>query len=262
MRTFVIINDHKEQNIFDDIIFRLPKDSRKIIFAFFDIINLPEGVETVKFDEELINHPAKLKNFVSKWLFDNNVKGFVHIIEDSVKIDNDPNVFLNEIEKMMLKLGQKTWYNTSCDQCNYVFSKYNPRMSVELDEENLKKIYDKKINWCSNANTFWVCYNYDICTFDDVELDERFDIAMYYIIKFLANRRNNKQKGELYYMNFYPSIPEEIGVFSTKKIENNFEVSREQMKNEDNMFKEMNINTSPNMVLEEVLDDLNNYLTR
>ena len=50
MRTFVIINDHKEQDIFDDVIYRLPKDSRKIIFAFFDIINLPEGVETVKFD--------------------------------------------------------------------------------------------------------------------------------------------------------------------------------------------------------------------
>ena len=115
MRTFVIINDHKEQNIFDDVIYRLPKDSRKIIFSFFDIINLPEGVETVKFDEELIKHPAKLKNFVSKWLFDNNVNGFVHIIEDSVKIDNDPNVFLDEIEKMMVKLGQKTWYNTSCD---------------------------------------------------------------------------------------------------------------------------------------------------
>ena len=127
MRTFVIINDHKEQKIFDDIIHHLPKDSKKIIFSYTDIINSSDGVETVKFDEELIKHPAKLKNFVSKWLFNNNIKGFVHIIEDSVKIDNDPNVFLNEIEKMMSKLGQKTWYNTTCDQCNYVFSKYNPR---------------------------------------------------------------------------------------------------------------------------------------
>lgn len=34
------------------------------------------------------------------------------------------------------------------------------------------------------------------------------------------------------------------------------------MVKEDKIFKEMNINTSPNMVLEEVLDDINNYLTK
>ena len=44
---------------------------------------------------------------------------------------------------------------------------------------------------------------------------------MYYIIEFLANRRNNKNPGQLHYMNMYPTINEELDVFKSIPIEEN-----------------------------------------
>jgi hypothetical protein len=156
---------------------------------------------------------TKIKNFVSKYFFDNSFNGFLHIIEDGIEIYNDPTTFLSEIEKMMSKLHIKTWFNTVTDVCNYSFNIYNPRFSVDLDEPTVKEVYDKTIYWTSHANTSWVCYDYSIATYDDVSFNESFTIAMFYIITFLAERRNHKKDGELYYMNFYPSIKDEIGVF-------------------------------------------------
>ena len=66
---------------------------------------------------------------------DSKINGFVHILEDGVKIIGETRVFLDEIEKMMSLLNLKSWFNTSCDMVNYVLQKYNPRFYIKIDDE-------------------------------------------------------------------------------------------------------------------------------
>lgn len=44
-------------------------------------------------------------------------------------------------------------------------------------------------------------------------LDERFTVGMFYIIEFLARRRAERKDGQLYYMNQYLSISDEVGAY-------------------------------------------------
>ena len=175
-------------------------------------------------------------NFISKQILDEKIGGFVHVIEDKIQIYGNPSKFLDEIEKMMIVFRLKSWFNTSCDPCNFIYSKYNPRMYVAIDEPEAEKKYKKTISWCSNANTLWVCYNMDACSFDDIRFEENFQYPMYYIIEFLARRRNSKSPGELNYMNYYPSVEEELGVFKGIDVDDGRIFTNEEIENEGKLF--------------------------
>jgi hypothetical protein len=164
---------------------------------------------------------------------------------------------LDEIERMMNVFKLTSWFNTSCDTCNYVYQKYNPRMYVLVDEPEAKKRYDKRIAWCSNANTCWICYNMDKATFEDVRFDERFEFPMYFIIEFLARRRNSKKPGQIDYMNYYPSVAEELGVFKYEDAKNpTFKFDDEIIQKEGKVFGEMKVDNHPDCSVDVIMEDM------
>jgi hypothetical protein len=221
-RNFAIIKLRKDVDIYNNIIKYISKNNKIFIFTVIDdfyINNEDDNIEIVTIPVKYRNSESKIKNFITKYFFNINFNGFLHVIEDSVEIFNDPTVFISEIEVMMTKLHINSWFNTITDKCNFNFNIYNPRFSITIDEPEYKQKYDKTINWTSHANTSWVCYNFENSNYSDFEFDERFRIPMFYIIKFLADRRNNKKANEMYYMNFYPSINEEKNVFRLSNVE-------------------------------------------
>lgn len=102
----------------------------------------------------------------------------------------------------MVKLKQHVWLSTVCDECNFVYKKYNPRVRVSFDDDKSKGLLKtKSIVFTSNANTAWIAYDLSSNPNKLLKFDERFEIPMFYIIELLARRRNTKDKGQLYYMN-------------------------------------------------------------
>ena len=271
MRTFAVISVNKNVNLDKNILSRLPDGSKVVVFAAengkneeIDKLAQLEGrrldLEVRHYPDELVAHGPKLKNFVSKSFLDDKTAGFLHVIEDEVEIFSSPDVFLDEIERMMKTFGLKSWFNTSCDMCNYVYQKYVPRFYVAIDEENAKAKYDKTLAWCSNANTMWICYDLDSATMEDIRFEESFDIPMYYIIEFLARRRNVKKPGSLDYMNLYPSIPEELNVFRRADIAVNDPFTQEDFSREGEIFNKMNVNNSPDANVDDVLENIRRFL--
>lgn len=213
------------------------------------------------YPDELRENQSKLRNFVSNDIIQGKTRCFVHVLDNSVQILRSPDQFLNKIEEMMLVLGLKSWFNTSCDMCNYVYQRYNPRLYVMVDEEQARKIYDTTVAWCSNANTIWTCYNMDICKYEDMRLEERFRFSMYYIIEFLARRRNTKLPGQLDYMNYYPSVKEELGVFKTAELDEVCHISDDEIKAEGEIFsKEMKVDNHPDQSLDQIMSDMRNRI--
>ena len=266
MRTFAILNMNENMDISNNILKHLPSDDKKYVFCPSDHkdFDCDTNTEVIILPEDILTHNTKLKNYVTKYFFDNGFKGFLHEIEDSVQIMKNPSVFLEKIEEMMSKLNQKSWLNTTCDGCNFIYAKYNPRLILNVDEEDVKDVYNGQLAWCSNANTAWMCYNYDIADYDDVKFDETFDFPMFYIIKFLAMRRNMKKNGELYYMNLYPSIPAEMKTFRTiespQKSKYYVDFTQEMVQKEDQKFREMNIDTHPDSDFGKLIEDIHSIL--
>jgi hypothetical protein len=271
MRTFVILNVNDGVDICENIIKKLPNNSNILVYAreslkntdFVNTFNSFTGNSNIRlrfYDDDIRFKQSNLRNFVSKQLLDEKITGFVHIIEDIVQIYNDSENFLDKIEQMMQILKLKSWFNTSCDQCNFVYSKYNPRLYIAIDDERMKKVYDKTIAWCSNANTLWTIWNYDMCTFEDLRFEEKFQFSMYLIIEFLARRRNTKKNGELYYMNYYPSIPEELNVFKCMDVKNGKQFTNDEINNEGKIFKEMCIDNHADTDINVLMEDISNVL--
>lgn len=259
MRNFSIINLRKNIDIYNNIICHISKDDKLFIFTIFDDYILQdehENIEIITIPIEYRDSESKIKNYVTKYFFKNNFDGFLHVIEDSVEVFNDPSTFVNEIEIMMTKLNMKTWFNTITDKYNYVFNIYNPRFSITIDENEYKQKYDKTINWTSHANTSWICYNFKNSQYSEFEFDERFKIPMFFIIKFLAERRNNKKLNEMYYMNFYPSIDDEKNVFRLLNV-NDYKTFKQEEHNEEHiLFNSLNINFKQDSVIEPIFEDL------
>lgn len=79
---------------------------------------------------------------------------------------------------------------------------------------------------------------------------------MYYIIKFLAERRNHKKTGELYYMNFNPTIKDELGVFKLINLYEKNQMTQKDLEDERKIFESYGINHGADMAIEPVMDDL------
>lgn len=96
----------------------------------------------------------------------------------------------------------------------------------------------------------------DRCSFEDVRFEEKFKISMYYIIEFLARRRNSKALGQLDYMNYYPSIEEELGVFKLIDIPEDQKTQNNDIEAEGKVFQEMGIDNQPDMNLDDIMQDM------
>lgn len=126
---------------------------------------------------------------------------------------------------------------------------------------DVKDRYAKTIYFTTHANPSWSCFNYGISSFDDIRLDDRFSIPMYYIIEFLARRRNNKRENELYFMNCYPTIMEERNVFGLVDGYVEPPINQELYLKEGNLFNSLNIQHKADTAVEPVMDSIHHLLT-
>ena len=76
---------------------------------------------------------------------------------------------------------------------------------------------------------------------------------MFWIIEFLARRRNTKSQGQLFYMNQYLTIDSELGTFEQIAIDNN--LSEKTMKEEDAKFKKKKIDFAPDNNIDIILEE-------
>lgn len=193
----------------------------------------------------------KRRNWLNQYFKTQQYSGMLHVLEQSTKLLEAPNVFLDQLEDMMSKLDYSVWFNTICDPCNYVYNKYCPRMSITLDDYAKDFKFDKLL-FTSHSNTSWIAYDFSKVQDDLLKFNELFTIPMYYIIEFLARRRNSKLS-KLYYMNQYLTVPAEKGVFKHEQI-GSVKDKVGDIKQEDAEFKQLNINYAPDNNIDNILE--------
>lgn len=110
----------------------------------------------------------------------------------------------------------------------------------------------KSLLFTSNANTYWTAYNMKTATDEELYFNEAFTMPMFYIISYLAGLRNNKAKGAIRYMNQYPTVPTEQGVY---RINNTVPVQYDVKANDD-VFKSLMIDHHPDNNIDTLLEDV------
>ena len=199
----------------------------------------------------------KIKNFILSY-FEQQEKydGFLHMLEDNIVLDKNPLDYIENLAHTMSVLDYGIYFSTITDPCNYVFNKFSPRLTISIDDESIQnKLHlPKSLSFTSHSNTAWV--SYDFSKVENIQkYDEKFTIAMFYIIEYLARRKATKKANQLYFMNQYLSISNEIGVFHTIDIDKN-QLDPKKMQEEDALFKSMNIDYAPDNNIDVILDSL------
>lgn len=265
MRTIAILNKCSDRNVYENIISKIPNDGivDKIVWFASDDVNVnieSDNLIVVKIPEDIDSRP-KLKNFASKWALDNNVNGYFHVIEDSTNIICEANKlqqFLNDVEVIMDILDLKSWMSTTCDVMNYVYEKFNPRIKVNANCAEAQLLGLPDLAFTSHANPQWMVFNMNLSTYEDMEFDEQFSIPMFYIVSFLANRREHSSETDLNFMGLYPTPLSEVGVF--RRIDCNADVKIENLQSEEIIFKSkgkiINADNSLDIVLERLYEKL------
>lgn len=258
MRTIAISVTHKNSDILNQIVrwVKSLSETRIVVYSKDDLDRI-DGVENRRLPDDTLVSEAKVKNFITNDVIEGGTGGFIHIIDNTVEIFSDPSMFIFEIERMMTKFHIGTWLNTVTDPMNYTFKIYNPRFSIRIDEEELKRVYDKTVYFTSHANTSWVIWNTGEASRDELLFDDRFTIPMYFIVKFLADRRKRHEKGKLSYMNLYPTVSEEQDVFRLVNLDSVIpEPSQKDNMVELNMFRGLNVDVNPTLDINIVMEDI------
>lgn len=263
-RTYVIINYYKERDIFTNILDKIERNLENTYYVFYK--NMPEidlskysDIKFVKIDNAVVESRSATKNFVSKYLIEHNTKGFVHVLEDNVEFFGDfetQTKFNNAIENFLSTFKINVWFNTITDVCNLIFNKFNPRFTIKMDATKYQSKFSNDIIWASHSSTSYIIYNMDNITIEEMLFEEKFKIPMFYILEFLARKRASG-KG---FMNLYPTVPEEKGVF--RKLDN-CEMNQTAFKSfneEENIFKSMNINMQADMNVDKIFEFIENSL--
>lgn len=213
------------------------------------------------------DNTPKTRNWINSYFKTNNFDGFLHVIEDTTDLLKVPTKFMDDLEHMMKTLDYNVWFSTICDPCNFIYFKYNPRLAIILDKvEYFKLELGTKLLFTSHSNTQWVTYDFSQVTEDLLKFDEDFSIAMFYIIEFLARRRNTKRENQLYFMNQYLTVESEYGTFKHIDSKNTEDKTAEttNMQKEDQIFKNKQVKYEPDnnidLVLETVYKTLNEKL--
>ena len=254
-----------KENAKDNVTKLLDIFSSKDVFCtvqLFMLDSLPQfkdgeikgNYEIIVFPKEIDSIP-KRKNFILDYAKSKGFNGFMHIVEDCIALDRDPMQYIEKIEKTMDVLDYSVHFSTVTDPCNYIFKKFNPRLTIDVDDENAKTRLGlpDRISFTSHSNICWTIFDLNKLGDDVPKFDEKFTIAMYVIIEYLARRRAQKKEGQLYFMNQYLSISDEIGSFHQIDVspEN---IDQQKMKEEDNIFKQMKVEFAPDNNLDAVLD--------
>ena len=176
---------------------------------------------------------------------------FLHVVPDSIELLSDPTKLIDAVESMMQHLKLESWLSTACDSMNYVYQKYNPLMKVLLDGDDAVAAGTSQIVFTSHANTSWTCFDLD-ADIEKLKFNELFTVPMYYIIEFLARRRATSDG--LDFMNMYPTVAEEQGVFKT--VYAGTKPSDDMLKEEYEKFNNLGLDLTPTSNVDQVLERL------
>lgn len=203
------------------------------------------------------NTISKAKNFIMNSMAAKGGFRFLHLLEDNIEILKDPAPYIAELENAMDSLDYNIHFSTVTDRCNYVFNKFCPRLTIDIDDIDVKEKMrlPTSVSFTSHSNTAWTTY--DCSKFENGVpplFNDKFSIAMFVIIEYLARRRTNKKPGQLYYMNQYLSFPSEIGTFKLYS-ETVDDIDQKKMQEEDQMFKSLAIDFSPDNNIDKILED-------
>lgn len=259
-RTLVIYNDTPENA---DLVSQLLASSSsvnwtsKYVFSTNpDAISAESGVEIVKVDEDA---PESVqRNSIVEFAKSRGLTGFLHIIHDTMTTTDAYSVFVSELEHMMTTLGYSSWFSTVTDPCNYVLTKYNPRMKIAMDDPKFSSLNMPNIAFTSHANTEYVVFDLDHADESTLKLNESFSVPLFFIIEYFARRRND-HPNSLYLMNQYITVLSEKSAIKSISRNNSNERRRKidgRMAEEDKIFKEMNVNYSPDNNIDMIFDRL------
>lgn len=204
-------------------------------------------------DSETARRNAILKKYEAE-----GFGGILHVISDDVNIVCDPSGFIDDLESMMREFDYPLWLSTVTDPCNYVYSKYNPRLTLANDMQEMR---DAGIRYglsvTSHSNTAWMAYDMAALAGQrEIEyFDERFNVSMFYIVELLARRREHRRPGQLFYMNQYLTVTSERGVFKpAPDLPQIRQTTQQEMQDEDEKFKAMGVKYEPDYGMDAVLD--------
>ena len=206
---------------------------------------------------------SKIKNFVNYFTYSNGFRGFLHVLEDNIEILKDPTEFILDIENMMEKFDYNIWFNTVCDECNYVLDrKYSPRFILrEVNTDT--SLRAKAIVNTTHCNTKWTIFRLCAEEFqkDQTNLffDEKYTIPMFYILERLSRRRAHRGIHQPYFYNSYLTVDSENGVFKPA-LKSNQNFAKELFEKEDKIFRESRINITPDTNVDVVIETLYNKL--
>lgn len=258
MTNIAILCLSKDSDIETNIIKRLDAECNVFVYSKdrFEV-GVHGKVENIEIPDDCDTLP-KMHNFIVK---DQNARGFtgiLHVVEDVVEVLWNIDKFFKDISTMMHEIKLDVWLNTVCDGMNYVYSKYNPRMVIEFDDERWQKFGLDGIVFTSHSNAAWIAYN--MANYSDATFlfDEQFSVRMFMIIEFLARRKAiNASNTSLSLMNMYPTVKSENGAF---KIIQQYDekIPDDVMKDQNDRFTSMNLNTVPDNLIDNVLEVLYN----
>lgn len=254
-RTIAIIcwNDVEINEIENNIISHFTDDNITI-FSRHALEN-NEKYNNIIFPNDIDLEP-KAKNYVFEFFRKQEDIEFLHVIENTVKILKNPNEFINKIEYLMTVLDLNSYFGTTTDVCNRVYNKYNPRLEIKIDYDEFKKLNLDTILFCSHANTQWIIVNIKKADDNELFFNTQFSIPMYWIIEFLARRRNT-HSGSLYYMNQYITCLEEQNLYINIVKNSSDEVSNSsKFKEEDELFKSLNVKYDSDNNIDKILEDV------
>lgn len=206
---------------------------------------------------ESANNDAKRRNYINQYFKEKQFDGFLHVIQANTKIAKDPAEFFSQIENMMSKLDYSVWFNTVTDPFNYVYNKYVPRLKIKMDIPGSEKLgMGEQLNVTSHSNTQYVIYDFSKVSDDLLKFNEFFSIPMYYIIEFLARRRNTKTDKQLYYMNSYFSVESEKGMFKiVPKVKcNDEDPTKEIAEKENSYYMSLKVDNHPDNNIDQLLE--------
>lgn len=227
-RIFAIENlfPANKENIINNIISKLECDDTDKIFIFSkekytDILR--PNLEIIEIPTEIITS-AMLKNFVVKYIKDNqdaltNYK-WLYTIEDFISLNNETNqfsIFINELEENLKIFEYDSWFSTVLEDENFVFSKFNPRIIIEIDNAEYAKKYAKNLIFAMQISLAFRCFDFHNISLNKMLIDDSFHCPIFYTIIYAANRRNNAEDKSFRFMNYYFTVKSEIHAMSINK---------------------------------------------
>lgn len=233
------------------------------VFAPSNVTKL-DGIDSsrwLEFPDDASTSP-KQKNFIIDWCKMRYFDGFLHMVEHNIKFNAMTKSYMDKLESTMSTLDYDIHFSTTTDRCNFVFNKFCPRLTLDIDDDIIKQKLSlpDKISFTSHSNVSYITYNFGAINNCPPKFDERFTIGMFYIIEFLARRRATRKDGQLYYMNQYLSISDEVGGYDIVSQQHSDVDNEEAMKKENELFRSLVIDYAPDNNIDIVLDAFYNKL--